>query len=301
MTILFSALRRRFARGAISLAACTLLVGVVACEDDDDPTGPDGDEVAQVIIEFDDDTLTVGGTLQLTVTVIDEEGDTLSAQTVSWSSSNTAVASVSNTGLVDALTAGTSTITATVDEVTDTITLVVEEDTEPANLTLDPGVDTNFAVGDTLTFSGTVTTAGGDTLPDEVEFEIIDTAIATVDPTTGLVTAVAVGRTQIVATSGALADTVDVSVGTLPGTNVGTLTLTPATLNLAVGASDTLAVAATDTLGAAIPDPLVDFSSDASTVATVNAFGVVTGVATGTANIVATFGAASDTTAVTVP
>ena len=301
MTILFSALRRRFARGAISLAACALLVGVVACEDDDDPTGPDGDEVAQVIIEFDDDTLTVGGTLQLTVTVIDEEGDTLSAQTVSWSSSNTAVASVSNTGLVDALTAGTSTITATVDEVTDTITIVVEEDTEPANLALDPGVDTNFAVGDTLTFSGTVTTAGGDTLPDEVEFEITDTAIATVDPTTGLVTAVAVGRTQLVATSGALADTVEVSVGTLPGTNVGTLTLTPATLNLAVGASDTLAVAATDTLGAAIPDPLVDFSSDASTVATVNAFGVVTGVATGTANIVATFGAASDTTAVTVP
>jgi hypothetical protein len=36
-------------------------------------------------------------------------------------------------------------------------------------------------------------------------------------------------------------------------------------------------------------------------VATVNAFGVVTGVATGSANIVATFGAASDTTAVTVP
>ena len=87
----------------------------------------------------------------------------------------------------------------------------------------------------------------------------------------------------------------------MPGTNVGTLTLTPATLNLAVGASDTLAVAVTDTLGAAIPDPLVDFSSTASAVATVDAFGVVTGVATGSANIVATFGAASDTTAVTVP
>ncbi len=152
-----------------------------------------------------------------------------------------------------------------------------------------------------MTFTGTVTTAGGDTLPDEVEFEIIDTAVATVDPSTGLVTAVAVGRTQLVATSGAVSDTVEVSVGTEPGSNVGTLTLTPATLTLAVGASDTLAVAATDTLGAAIPDPLVDFSSSASTVATVNAFGVVTGVATGTANIVATFGAASDTTAVTVP
>lgn len=279
-----------------------LAFGATACEDDDGPTGPDGDDVAQVIIEFDDDTLTVGGTLQLTVTVIDEEGDTLSAQTVSWSSSNTGVASVTNTGLVEALTAGSATITATVDEVSDTVTIVIEEDTEPANLTLDPGVDTNFAVGDTLTFTGTVTTAGGDTLAGQVvTFSSVETDVATVDPSTGLVTAVAVGRTQLVATSGALADTVEVSVGTLPGNNVGTLTLTPATLNLAVGASDTLAVAATDTLGAAITNPLVDFSSDATAVATVDAFGVVTGVATGTANIVATFGAASDTTAVTVP
>jgi uncharacterized protein YjdB len=277
-----------------------LAFGAAACEDDDNPLG-DGDDVAEVIIEFNDDTLTVGGTVQLTVTVIDEEGDTLSAQTVAFTSSNTGVATVSNSGLVEAVSAGSATITATVDNASDTITVVVEEDTTPANVTLDPG-DTNLAVGDTLTFTGTVTTAGGDTLSGEtVTFSSTETAVATVDPSTGLITAIAVGRTNLVATSGALADTVEVSVGTIGGSNVGTLTLTPSTLNLAVGASDTLAVAATDTLGAAIPDPLVDFSSDATAVATVNAFGVVTGVATGTANIVATFGAASDTTAVTVP
>ena len=277
-----------------------LVFGASACEDDDNPLGDGDDEVAQVIIEFDDDTLTVGGTIQLTVTVIDEEGDTLSAQTVTFTSSDTAVASVSGSGLVEALTAGSATITATVDDVSDTITIVVEEDSTAANVTLDPG-DTNLAVGDTLTFTGTVTTAGGDTLSGEtVTFSSTETAVATVDPATGLVTAVAVGRTNLVATSGALADTVDVSVGTIPGGNVGTLTLTPATLTLAVAASDTLAVAVTDTLGAAIVDPLVDFSTTAAAVATVDAFGVVTGVAAGTANIVATFGAASDTTAVTV-
>jgi uncharacterized protein YjdB len=285
--------------GILSVLALVAL-GATACEDDDNPIGND-DEVAQVIIDFVDDTLTVGGNTQLTVTVIDQDGDTLSSQTIDFESSDPNVASVSNTGLVNALAAGTATITATVDEVSDTVTITVEEDTSPANLTLDPGVDTNLGVGDTLTFTGTVTTAGGDTLPDEVDFEVTDDAIATVDPVTGLVTAVAVGRTQLVATSGALADTVEVSVGTLPGGDEGTLTLTPETLDLAVGASDTLAVAVTDSLGAAISDPLVDFSSDASTIATVDAFGVVTGVATGTANIVATFGAASDTTAVTVP
>ncbi|MGH7566505.1 MAG: Ig-like domain-containing protein [Gemmatimonadota bacterium] len=263
--------------------------------------GPGDDEVAQVIIEFVDDTLTVGDDAQLTVTVIDQDGDTLSSQTVNYTSSNTAVASVSGTGLVSALTAGSATITATVDTVSDTVTIVVEEDTTPANLTLDPG-DTNLAVGDTLTFTATVTTAGGDTLTGQVvAFSSLETGVATVDPSTGLVTAVAVGRTDIVATSGAVSDTVEVSVGTLPGSNVGTLTLTPDSLTVAVAATDTLTVAVTDTLGAAIPDPLVEFSSDATAVATVDAFGVVTGVATGSANVVATFGAASDSTAVTVP
>ena len=47
--------------------------------------------------------------------------------------------------------------------------------------------------------------------------------------------------------------------------------------------------------------PLIDFLSDATTIATVDQFGVVTGVATGTANVVATFGGVTDTTAVTVP
>ena len=286
--------------GFLSVFGLLILGGAAACDDDDNPLG-DGDDVAEVIIEFGDDTLTVGGTVQLTVTVIDEEGDTLSAQTVAFTSSNTAVASVSNSGLVTALTVGSTNITATVDNVSDTITVVVEADTTAADLTLDPG-DTNLGVGDTLTFGATVTNAGGDTLTGQVvTFSSTEPGVATVNASSGLVTAVAVGRTNLVATSGAVSDTVEVSVGTEPGTNIGTLTLTPATLTLAVGASDTLAVAATDTLGAAIPDPLVDFSSTATAVATVNAFGVVTGVATGSANIVATFGAASDTTAVTVP
>lgn len=290
-------------KGMVALAVSALVAISAACDDDDDPMGPgDGDEVAQVIIEFDDDALTVGDEVQLTVTVIDQEGDTLSSQTVDYMSSNTAVASVSTTGLVSALTAGSATITATVDEVSDSVTIEVEEDTTAAVLTLDPG-DTNLAlVGDTLTFTATVTTAGGDTLTGQVvEFESLETDVATVDASTGLVTAVAVGRADIVATSGSVSDTVEVSVGTAATGSEGALTLTPGTLTVAVGATSPLTVAVTDTTGAAITTPLIDFSSDATAIATVNQFGVVTGVATGTANVVATFGGVTDTTAVTVP
>jgi uncharacterized protein YjdB len=53
-------------------------------------------------------TLNVGGTQQLTATV---SPSTASNQNVTWSSSNTSVATVSNTGLVTAVAAGSATIT----------------------------------------------------------------------------------------------------------------------------------------------------------------------------------------------
>src|SRR5205085_12411481 len=54
-----------------------------------------------------------GQTVQLTATPKDANGAPLSGRTVTWSSSNTAVATVSNGGLVSGVTPGSATITAT--------------------------------------------------------------------------------------------------------------------------------------------------------------------------------------------
>src|SRR5207302_1337428 len=54
-----------------------------------------------------------GQTVQLAATPKDANGAPLSGRTVTWSSSNTAVAAVSNSGLVSGVTAGSATITAT--------------------------------------------------------------------------------------------------------------------------------------------------------------------------------------------
>lgn len=68
----------------------------------------------------------VGATQQFTATVKDAGGNVLSGQTVSWTSSNTLVGTVANlTGLVTALSAGSSTITATDGSVTSNATLTV--------------------------------------------------------------------------------------------------------------------------------------------------------------------------------
>src|SRR5207302_10204921 len=55
----------------------------------------------------------VGLTVQLTATTKDANGNTLTGRTVTWSSGNTGVATVSSSGLVTGVAAGSATITAT--------------------------------------------------------------------------------------------------------------------------------------------------------------------------------------------
>jgi hypothetical protein len=58
-------------------------------------------------------TVYLGGTRQLTATAKDQYGAAMSGYSFSWSSSNTAVATVSSSGVVSAVSAGSATITAT--------------------------------------------------------------------------------------------------------------------------------------------------------------------------------------------
>src|SRR5207248_2333454 len=66
-----------------------------------------------------------GQTVQLTATPRDAGGTPLSGRTVTWSSSNTAVATVSNGGLVSGVTPGSATITATSEGKSGTSTITV--------------------------------------------------------------------------------------------------------------------------------------------------------------------------------
>jgi len=67
-------------------------------------------------------SIAVGQTMQLTATPRDAAGHALKGRTVTWKTSNGAVATVSATGLVAGVNAGTATITATSEAVTGTAT-----------------------------------------------------------------------------------------------------------------------------------------------------------------------------------
>src|SRR5207253_5779296 len=76
-------------------------------------TPPAAAPVASVAVAPATASLTVGQTAQLTATPKDSAGTALTGRTVTWASSNTAVATVGPSGLVTSKAAGSATITAT--------------------------------------------------------------------------------------------------------------------------------------------------------------------------------------------
>jgi uncharacterized protein YjdB len=111
--------------------------------------------VASVTVSPTSVTLGVGATQQFAATLRDAAGATLTGRTVTWSSSNTAISTVSATGLMTALSIGTATITATSEGKTGTasVTIAVAAPSgwqnEPAGLTV-----MSDRAWNTLTFTG---------------------------------------------------------------------------------------------------------------------------------------------------
>jgi hypothetical protein len=82
-------------------------MGLSSC---DSPTAPAA--VASVTVTAPDSTLVVGVTMQATAVARDAEGRALADRAIEWSSSDAAIAAVSVTGLIAAVSPGSVTITA---------------------------------------------------------------------------------------------------------------------------------------------------------------------------------------------
>lgn len=82
-------------------------------------------QVSSVTVTPSPVSLSANETAQLLATPKDVNGTALAGKTISWTSSNSAVATVSSTGLVTAKSSGTATITATVEGVSGTASVTV--------------------------------------------------------------------------------------------------------------------------------------------------------------------------------
>ena len=164
----------------------------------------------------------LGATSQLSATVKDQNGATMSGATVTWATSDTTVATVSATGLVTSIADGPATITATSGSATGTAAVTVGQ--VAANLVLSDSTLTFASLADTTQLTATVTDANDEVVDSAtVTWATSDTAVATVS-SAGLVTSVADGTATITATSGSLSATASVP-SELPATQ--TMTVLP--------------------------------------------------------------------------
>jgi hypothetical protein len=172
---------------ALGLCAITHLSG---CGDSTGPATVDSVEVSLGI-----DTIMIGQTVQLTATVRDLHGNALGVS-VRWSSSDTLVATVSATGLVTGVAAGTAVITATAGRESDSATVTVLAPVETVEVHPAYAVITK---GRTRWLNATPRDKDGNLLDRPVEWSSDNTAVATVD-TSGLVAGVDTGTAVITAT-----------------------------------------------------------------------------------------------------
>jgi murein DD-endopeptidase MepM/ murein hydrolase activator NlpD len=116
--------RRRLAVGAVLPFAA--MFASTAC--DRDPAGPPALPVVTITITPHQLTLPIGATLRLEATVSDPDGKTLADPAITWVSGAPDVATVSSTGVVTAVAAGTAAISAHSDAGVGLARVIVQED-----------------------------------------------------------------------------------------------------------------------------------------------------------------------------
>ena len=234
-------------------------------------------------------------TVQLTATTLDSTGAVLTGRTVTWSSNNGAVATVSGSGVVTGSAVGTATITATSEGKSGSATITVS--TVPvATVTVAPP-SAGLNTGQTVQLSATTRDSAGNVLAGRVvTWGSSAPSVATVT-SGGLVTGVAAGTATMTATSEGKSGTSAITVTFVP---VSTVTVTPASANLAVGQTVQLTATPKDANGNTLTGRTITWATSNASVATVTTSGSVKGVTAGSATITATSEGQSGSSAISV-
>lgn len=258
-----------------------------------DPPGPQA--VASVEVGPVDLNLTVGQTAPLTAIPRAADGSALSGRTVTWVSSDPAIASVSESGVVSAASVGAVTITATSEGHSGAASIVVSAlPVETVAVTPSPA---SVSVGQSGQLAVVLTAAGGTELPGRtVAWATSDAAIATVDGG-GLATGVAVGHATITATSEGKTGSTELTVSNIP---VALVEVDPPSASVDEGGTVQLTAIAKAGDNSVLVGRAPTWTTGNASVARVSATGKVTGVGAGTTTIVATIEGKTGTSTVTV-
>lgn len=240
-------------------------------------------QVARVDIAPTTVTLSPGQTSQFTATAYDANTPpNVLVGAISWRTNNSAVATVTTSGLVTAVGSGSTTILATAGGVTGTAVVTVAS-VPVGSVTVTPSAPNMFP-GDVLTLTATARDAGGNVVPGRpATWVSSNTSAATVVAATGVVTAVATGTATITATVDGVSGSASVAINAMP---VASVTLAPTSTSLFQGQQTGFIATARDASGNVISRPMTWATTNA-TVISVTQGGIVTAIGPGTAGVIA--------------
>jgi uncharacterized protein YjdB len=218
----------------------------------------------------------LGATAHLSATAYDAKDALVPNVAFTWSSADSHVATVDDTGLVTAVGEGMVAITAEADTVKELVSVTVSQ--IAALVRLAPELDTLRTVGRSIQLIAVAFDSSNNVLyTARPRWTSSDSTVARVD-STGRATATGAGTARIVARVGAAADTTTLVVAQV----VRYLVVTPGFDTLTAIAETTRIVAlALDSLNFPVPTPTITWATSDATIAPVDGTGLVTAATNG--------------------
>lgn len=243
-------------------------------------------------------SVNIGQQSQLSAMVFDESGNVMPSQPISWSSSNPASISVSSSGMLQGVGAGSSVITATSGIVSQSVTASISNAPVwsvrvlPSSLSLSAGQQ-GSVIAEALDANNVVLTGR------VVSWSSQNPTVATIT-TSGVVTAVATGSTILVATIEGKSANLPITVTAAPQSPVAAVAVSLGTNALSPGQTTQAAAVLTDASGSVLNGRTIQWYSLDPGVALVSSTGLVTAHGGGTVAIMASSEGKSGSASLTV-
>ncbi len=218
----------------------------------------------------------IGDTLRLTGAALFASADTVTGATLTWTSLDPALLSVTSDGTAVALSEGNAPVRAQYQGLTADSKVVIAP--AVAAIAVSPP-SLQLVVGASAALSAVATDARGHVLVRSFRWASSNPAVAQVD-SSGQVTAVAAGSASITASAGgATSQPVALQALQVP---IASVAIQPTSAQVAVGQTVQLQATALDSAGKPLSGRLFTWSSSDPTIATVDSSGLVSGVKVGT-------------------
>ena len=256
--------------------------------------------VASVAVTLKASSINAGQSTQAVAVTRDAAGNVVTGRTITWSSGAPALATVSASGVVSAIAAGSVSISATSEGVSNSATLVVTGSTQPVASVSLSAPSASMVAGQSQAIAVTLKDASGNTLTGRtIAWSSSSTSIATVSPS-GQVTAVGAGSAVITATSEGKSGTLALKVTAAPVDPPASVAVTAPVTTLSISQTTQATAVPKDSKGTPLTGRTATWSSSAPNIATVSATGLITAVAAGTVAIKATVDGVVGTIGITV-